>query len=100
MKIRTSIHSSALLLFALGAVVLFAGCDGTPREREAAWRDLGLVAGAEEVAGVAVAGGDVVVGTDDGVWRRPLNGSGAWTRRLRDCVTPTTYAAPASAELA
>ena len=79
MKTRKTLFSSTILSILLAAVLL-AGCDGTSDEREATWRDLGLIAGAEELTGVAVAGGYVVVGTGDGVWRRPLDGTGSWTR--------------------
>lgn len=45
----------------------------------ARWLDLGAVPGASSALSILIHGDEVLVGTEVGLFRRPLDGSGAWT---------------------
>lgn len=51
-----------------------------PPPAQPTWHDLGVLRGVTSGDAVLVTGGDVLVGTADGVWRRPLTGTGDWRR--------------------
>jgi len=75
--VRPAVRSVSLL-----ALLLLAACEDGARRWE--WRDLGtLPAPATTTINhtpLVVSGGRVLVGSGDGIWARPLDGGGAWTR--------------------
>lgn len=69
------------LLVTAALAAMLATCDrGIAPDR---WRDLGELPAAAATAlnhtPLVVSGGRVLVGTSDGIWARPLDGTGAWT---------------------
>lgn len=53
---------------------------GVGTRLEAEWHDLGLISSVKSAAAVIVSGGELLVATSDGLWRRPLDGTGSWAR--------------------
>jgi len=93
---------------ALAAAVLVVGCDGSgsigpPPGQDWAWIELGgpdaptpeLVSNHETLV---VADGVLLLGTADGVWRRPLSGTAEWTRSGLDGLVIHALAATADGE--
>jgi hypothetical protein len=70
------------VLALVACAAALAGCeDGPPAAR---WRDLGALPAPATTAlnhtPLLVSGAQVLVGTADGIWARPLAGEGGWTR--------------------
>jgi hypothetical protein len=86
-----SMSGRAAGIVSILAVTALVGCGGNdsddrrPEEREWEWTTLGgpgtgtpsLVANHETLV---VSGGTLLIGTEDGVWRRPLEGNAEWER--------------------
>ncbi len=68
-----ALASSAVIAEAISP----SACTGSG---QGAWLDLGYPAGASPGTAIAATRTEVVLGTTDGVWQRPLDGSGGWIR--------------------
>lgn len=96
----------AACFISLPALLLLAACEDGARRWE--WRDLGALPAPEATAlnhtPLAVSGDRVLVGTGDGIWARPLDGTGGWSQlglagisvfaiRLHPTLAATVFAA-------